>query len=69
MSNKNTIIELLSKEENDMLIKGKEHWNMESLNKNKNVKSHLVKEIIDKVIENTWMEAKKFYENDNKDNK
>ena len=69
MSDKNTIIKLLSKKENDMLIKGKEHWNMKSLNKDKNVKSELVKEIIDKVIENTWMEAKRFYENDNKNNK
>lgn len=59
------ILVSLSDEELKMIEKGKKHWNMDSLSKKSGgyVKSDTIKELIDKVIENTWTQAKLFYDN------
>lgn len=55
----------LSEEEQQMIQKGKKHWDMEILQKRRggHVDSKTIKDLIDKVIENTWSQAKSFYEN------
>ncbi len=57
----------LSEKELEMIQKGKEHWNLDVLNKvdSGRVKSSTIKDLIGKVIENTWGEAKKFYTKNN----
>ena len=57
----------LSEKELEMIQKGKEHWNLDVLNKmdGGRVKSSTIKDLIGKVIENTWGEAKKFYTKNN----
>lgn len=54
----------LSNEEQQMIQKGKNHWNLDVLNKKRGgyVYSVTIKELIDNVIENTWIQAKSFYE-------
>ena len=52
-----------SDEEKEILERGKEIWNLECLQKRKGgyVDSSTVKDLIDKVIENTWAQAREFY--------
>lgn len=54
---------LLSVEEQEMIQKGKNHWSFAIPNKRCGgyVDSRTIKELIDKVIENTWTQAKVFY--------
>ena len=54
----------LSNEEQQMIQKGKNHCNLDVLNKKRGgyVYSVTIKELIDNVIENTWSQAKSFYE-------
>lgn len=56
---------ILSDKEQQMIQKGKNHWNMDILNEKRGgyVNSNTIKELIDNVIENTWIHAKDFYEN------
>ena len=53
----------LSERELEMIQKGKEHWNLDVLNKidSGRIKSSTIKDLIGKVIENTWNQSKKFY--------
>lgn len=53
----------LSNEEQQMIQIGKNHWNLDVLNKKRGgyVYSVTIKELIDNVIENTWIQAKSFY--------
>jgi len=54
----------LSEKENQMLVLGKKHWTLKVLKEKKDViiESKQVQDIIDLVIENTWVQAKQFYE-------
>jgi hypothetical protein len=54
---------MLSIEEQEIVEKGKKHWNLEILSKRRGgyVDSETIKDLIDKVIENTWTQAKVFY--------
>ena len=58
------VMKSLSNKELQMIEKGKNHWNMNILNKKSDgyVNSNTIKELINKVIENTWTQAKIFYE-------
>ena len=53
----------LSDEEKDMIERGKKHWNLDVFSERRGgyVESKTLKELIDKVIENTWTQAKGFY--------
>jgi len=64
------IMESLSVKEQEMIQKGKNHWSLDILNKIRGgyIDSKTIKELIDKVIENTWTQAKVFYENRSEDN-
>ncbi len=64
------VMKSLSVEEQEMIEKGKKHWNLDILSKRRGgyVDSKTVKELIDKVIENTWTQAKVFYGNSSEDN-
>lgn len=64
------IMKLLSIEEQEMIEKGKKHWKLNILSKRHGgyVDSETIKELIDKVIENTWTQAKVFYGNNIEDN-
>lgn len=57
----------LSERELEMIQKGKKVWDLDVLNKmdGGRVKSSTIKDLIGKVIENTWDQAKKFYTKDN----
>jgi len=68
--NTSDVIKSLSVEEIEMIERGKKHWDMDVLNKRHGgfVDSKTIKELIDKVIENTWTQAKVFYGNVEKDN-
>ena len=57
----------LSERELEMIQKGKKVWDLDVLNKmdGGRVKSSTIKDLIGKVIENTWGEAKKFYTKNN----
>lgn len=60
------IIKSLSVEEQEMIQKGKNHWSLDILSKRHDgyVDSSTIKELIDKIIENTWTQAKVFYGNE-----
>lgn len=60
------IIKSLSVEEQEMIQKGKNHWSLSILSKRHGgyVDSSTIKELIDKIIENTWTQAKVFYGNE-----
>ena len=64
------IMKSLSVEEQEMIQKGKNHWSLNILSKRRGgyVDSRTIKELIDKVIENTWTQAKVFYGNRSEDN-
>ncbi len=53
----------LSEKELEMIQKGKNIWDLDVLNKmdGGRVKSSTIKDLIGKVIENTWNQSKKFY--------
>ena len=55
----------LSNEELKMIEKGQKHWDMDVLNKEEGgyVRSETINYLINQVIENTWVQAKNFYEN------
>lgn len=59
------VMKSLSIEEQEMIQKGKNHWSLDILSKRRRgyVYSRTIKEVIDKVIENTWRQAKIFYGN------
>ena len=59
-----TIVEKkLTNAEQVQIQKGKDHWNLDVLNKMSGgyVKSTTIKSLIDKLIEDTWENAKAFY--------
>ena len=64
------VMKSLSVEEQEMIEKGKKHWNLDILSKRRGgyVYSETIKDLIDKVIENTWTQAKIFYGNSSEDN-
>jgi hypothetical protein len=64
------VMKSLSIEEQEMVERGKRHWNLDVLSKRRGgyVNSETIKELIDKVIENTWTQAKVFYGNSSEDN-
>lgn len=64
------VMKSLSVEEHEMIQKGKNHWSLDILSKRRGgyVDSRTIKELIDKVIENTWTQAKVFYGNRSEDN-
>jgi len=64
------VMKSLSVEEQEMIQKGKNHWSLDILSKRRGgyVDSRTIKELIDKVIENTWTQAKVFYGNRSEDN-
>ena len=64
------VMKSLSVEEQEMIKKGKKHWSLDILSKRRcgYVDSRTIKELIDKVIENTWTQAKVFYGNRSEDN-
>jgi len=64
------VMKSLSVEELEMIEKGKRHWSLDILSKRRGgyVDGETIKEIIDKVIENTWTQAKVFYGNSSEDN-
>ena len=64
------VMKSLSVEEQEMIEKGKSHWSLDILSKRRGgyVDSKTIKELIDKVIENTWTQAKVFYGNRSEDN-
>ncbi len=64
------VMKSLSVEEQEMIQKGKNHWSLDILSKRRGgyVNSRTIKELIDKVIENTWTQAKVFYGNRSEDN-
>ena len=64
------VFKSLCVEEQEMIEKGKKHWNLDILNKRRGgyVGSETIKELIGKVIENTWIQAKVFYGNSSEDN-
>ena len=64
------VMKSLSVEEQEMIRKGKNHWSLDILSKRRGgyVDSRTIKELIDKVIENTWAQAKVFYGNKSEDN-
>ena len=59
------VIESLSIEEQEIIERGKKHWDMDILSERRGgyIDSKTIKELIDKVIENTWIQAKVFYDN------
>ena len=63
MENQNNLLE----SELEMIQKGKKVWDLDVLNKmdGGRVKSSTIKDLIGRVIENTWGEAKKFYTKNN----
>ena len=64
------VMKSLSVKEQEMIQKGKNHWSLDILSKRRGgyVDSRTIKELIDKVIENTWTQAKVFYGNRSEDN-
>jgi hypothetical protein len=58
------LMKSLSVEEQEIIQKGKNHWSLDILSKRRGgyADSRTIKELIDKVIENTWTQAKVFYE-------
>lgn len=64
------VMKSLSVDEQEMIEKGKRHWDLDVLSKRRGgyVDSKTIKELIDKVIENTWTQAKVFYGNRSEDN-
>ena len=64
------VMKSLSVEEQEMIQKGKNHWSLDILSKRRGgyVDSMTIKELIDKVIENTWTQAKVFYGNRSEEN-
>lgn len=62
------VLQNLSEEELNMIEKGKSHWSMDILNKKQSghITSETIKELINLVIENTWVQSKIFY-NKNKE--
>lgn len=60
----------MTTEEREMIQKGKNYWSLGILSKRRGgyVDSRTIKELIDKVIENTWAQAKVFYGNKSEDN-
>lgn len=59
----NKTIDNLSIEEKKMIEKGKDHWDLDILKRKEGgyVSSDTIKDVIDMVIENTWTQAKEFY--------
>jgi hypothetical protein len=55
--------EIVVEDEEKFIEKGKEHWNLEILKKVESgyVKSSTLKYLIDKVIENTWEQCKRYF--------
>ena len=53
----------LSDSELEMIEKGKKHWELDILKREKGgyLGSETIKDLINKVIENTWVQAKDFY--------
>ena len=64
------VMKSLSVEEQEMIEKGKKHWSLDILSKRRGgyMNSETIKELIDKVIENTWTQAKVFYGDSREDN-
>jgi uncharacterized linocin/CFP29 family protein len=64
------VMKSLSAEEQEMIEKGKKHWSLDTLSKRRGgyINSETIKELIDKVIENTWAQAKVFYGDRSEDN-
>ena len=64
------VMKSLSVEEQEMIQKGKNHWSLDILSKRRGgyVDSRTIKELIDKVVENTWTQSKVFYGNRSDDN-
>jgi len=59
------ILASLTDEEKQTIEKGKKNWNMKVFQKHKKVKveSDTIQTLINLVIENTWVNAKNYYEN------
>jgi len=58
------IMKSLTTEEKEMIMKGKKHWDLGTFREKRGgyMKSEDIKTLIDLVIENTWVQAKKFYQ-------